>query len=85
MQQGGVPLPLRIDAGESAIVQFVADVEGELQVKPVRIGFADRNVDRPDMQGGAAARNISRTVADNGPTAVGSAGSTDVGAKVTGE
>ena len=50
LQQGSIPLPSRVDPGESAIVQLIADVEGELQVKRVRICFAHRNIDRPEVQ-----------------------------------
>jgi len=50
LQQGRIPLPSRIDPGESAIVQLIAGVEGELQVKRVRICFAHRNIDRPEVQ-----------------------------------
>ncbi len=38
MQQSRVPLPAGVDAGETAVMEFVADVEGELDVDAVGIG-----------------------------------------------
>ncbi len=50
MQQPRIPLPAWVDPGEAPVVQFVADVEGQLQIEAVRVGFAEWNVDRPGMQ-----------------------------------
>src|SRR4051794_14990291 len=50
MQQRRIPLPARVDPGESAVVKLVADVEGQLQIEAVRVGLTQRNVDRPGMQ-----------------------------------
>ena len=50
MQQRRIPLPARVDPGESPVVQLVADVEGQLQIEAIWVGFTDWNVDRPGMQ-----------------------------------
>ncbi len=50
MQQPRIPFPAWVYPGEAPVVQFVADVEGQLQIEAVRVGFAEWNVDRPGMQ-----------------------------------
>ena len=38
-------IPMRADPGEAAVVQFVADVQRQLQVQSVGVGIADRYVE----------------------------------------
>jgi hypothetical protein len=45
VQQARVPLPIRIDPGKPAVVQFVTDVEGQLDVDAERIAVRDRRLD----------------------------------------
>ncbi len=48
-QQVRVPLPVGCGVGEAAVVQFVAGLQGQLQVVAVRVGITD-----VDREGGAA-------------------------------
>ena len=50
LQQRPDPIPSARDPGEPAVVQFVADVQGQLQIESVWVGFAEWNVDWPGMQ-----------------------------------
>ncbi len=53
VQQRRVPLPSRIHSGKTAVMQFIADVEGKLKVEAVGgVGLAHRNIDRPHVQCG---------------------------------
>ncbi len=49
VQQTGVPFPVLVDAGEAPVGQFVADVQGQLQIEPERIGVAQRDPYRLKM------------------------------------
>ena len=84
LQQAGIPLPSRVDAREAAVVQLVADVERQLQIQPVWIGFADRCGHPGELPLGRATRQErSRTVDDTAPAGDGRAGSIAVAARVT--
>ena len=50
MQQPRIPFPAWVDPCEPPVVQLVADVEGQLQIEAVWVGFAEWNVDRPGIQ-----------------------------------
>ncbi len=58
VQQRWIPFPSRVDSVESAVVQLVADVEGQLQIQAVGICFAERDFHRSAMQGGATSQYI---------------------------
>jgi hypothetical protein len=62
VQHARIPLPARLDVGESAIVEFVEDVEGQLQVATPWRGVDDGGVDGDE----AATRRAALQVRDEG-------------------
>jgi hypothetical protein len=51
-QQARLPLPLGVDAGEASVVEFVAEVERQLQIVPIRVRVRRRHPPRKRCPGG---------------------------------
>src|SRR5690349_3054109 len=57
-QQRRVPFPAGIDVVEAAVVQFIANVEGQLQVEAVRVRLVERNVEWAVVKGWPRAQGL---------------------------
>ena len=70
-----IPLPAGIDPGEAAVVQLVADVEGQLHIDTEGIAVEKRAFDGTSSRLGTRSWRSPIIAADSGPRATGSTGS----------